>query len=67
MSRFVKEKDMVQVPYNRVFADNACEATAANYFIKNSFAKNGPNAEFMTEISKVIARIEYKIEELKYM
>lgn len=68
VARYIKDKDLVEVPYNKVFSDSASEAGVAQFFIKNGMTKNGTgsNAVFVNSISNIIKRIDYKIEELKY-
>jgi len=68
VARYVKDKNLVQVPYNKVFSDAASEAGVAQFFIKNAMTKSGTgaNADFVKSVSDIIKRIDYKIEELKY-
>lgn len=68
VARYIKDKDLVEVPYNKVFSDAASEAGVAQFFIKNTMTKNatGPNALFTSAISNIIKLIDYKLEELKY-
>ncbi len=68
VARYIKDKNLVQVPHNKVFSDAASEAGVAQFFIKNAMSKsgNGPNADFVKSVSEIIKRIDYKIEELKY-
>lgn len=68
VARYVKDRYLVEVPYNKIFSDSASEAGVAQFFIKNGMTKNGTgaNATFVNAVSNIIKRIDYKIEELKY-
>lgn len=68
VTRYIKGKDVNQVPYNSVFKEAASEAGVANFFLKTriSSSTNDKNSEFISAISKMAKSIDYKLEELKY-
>jgi len=67
-ARYLREKELNEIPYNSVYKESASEAGVAQFFIKNGLSKasNNKNVMFANSVSKMIKTIDYKLEELKY-
>lgn len=67
-ARYIREKELNEVPYNSVFKEAASEAGVAQFFLKNGLSKTSTNKNvmFANSVSEIIKRIDYKLEELKY-
>ncbi len=67
-ARYLKEKELNEIPYNSVYKEAASEAGVAQFFIKNGLSQNSNNKNvmFANSVSETIKKIDYKLEELKY-